>query len=143
MASKPCQAKTAAGKPCRAAAGPDGLCYLHANPEKARLLGQIGGRKNRQKLLEPTSRSPVTTTDLQNILADAIQDVRSKQLTPRVASSIAQLCNALHRIGPAAELEARVKKLEEVLAERQRTAVDAKVETDGSVADDRDDARSE
>jgi hypothetical protein len=116
MASKTCRGTTVAGTPCRAAAGPNGLCFFHAHPEKVRSLGQEGGSKNRQKLPEPVSRSPWTAADLQNILADAIQGVRSKNLTPRVASSIAQLCNALHRIGPAAELEARVKKLEEVLS---------------------------
>jgi Family of unknown function (DUF5763) len=42
-----CQARTKSGNPCRAAATAGGLCYFHANPNKASELGQIGGRKNR------------------------------------------------------------------------------------------------
>jgi len=39
-----CQGQTKAGKPCRAAATSGGLCYFHANPNKAAELGRIGGR---------------------------------------------------------------------------------------------------
>ena len=39
-----CKAKTKSGKPCRAAATEGGLCFFHANPDKASELGRIGGR---------------------------------------------------------------------------------------------------
>jgi len=35
-----CKARTKAGKPCRAAATAGGLCFFHANPEKASELGR-------------------------------------------------------------------------------------------------------
>ena len=39
-----CQGRTKSGKPCRAAATAGGLCFFHANPNKASELGRIGGR---------------------------------------------------------------------------------------------------
>ena len=45
-----CQGKTRAGAACRAPAGSGGLCFFHANPDSARTLGQIGGRKNRRSV---------------------------------------------------------------------------------------------
>jgi hypothetical protein len=50
---------------------------------------------------------------------DAIRDVRSKEITPRTASALAQLCNAAHRVLPTADLEARLAKLEQQLAEQE------------------------
>jgi len=41
-----CKANTKEGRPCRAAATEGGLCFFHANPNKAVELGRIGGRKN-------------------------------------------------------------------------------------------------
>ena len=43
-----CKGKTRTGAACRAPAGSGGLCFFHANPDSARALGQIGGRKNRE-----------------------------------------------------------------------------------------------
>jgi len=41
-----CKALTKKGQPCRAAATAGGLCFFHANPNKASELGRIGGRSN-------------------------------------------------------------------------------------------------
>ena len=41
-----CHGRTKDGKPCRAAATAGGLCFFHANPNKASELGRIGGRRN-------------------------------------------------------------------------------------------------
>ena len=43
-----CKTKTKSGKPCRAAATAGGLCFFHANPDKASELGRIGGRSKRR-----------------------------------------------------------------------------------------------
>lgn len=45
-----CKALTKDGKPCKAPPTAGGLCYFHANPDQVRLLGRIGGRKNRGEL---------------------------------------------------------------------------------------------
>ena len=63
--------------------------------------------------------------DLRDILAEVIRDVRSKKITPRTAGALSQLCNSLHRILPATDLEARLARLEQQLAEQEsRTPVD-------------------
>jgi hypothetical protein len=116
-----CKATTKSGAPCRAQAGVNGLCYLHARPERARLLGQVGGRKNRQQLPEPPT-GPFSATDLRSTLADAIRGVQAKTLTPRAASAIAQLCNSAKSLLMSAELEDRVAALEQQLAEQHRAA---------------------
>jgi len=111
-----CSAKTKTGAPCRAPASSQGLCFFHANPEKAPVLGQIGGRKNRSRLPEPSVAGPLSAAGLRDILAEAICDVRSKKITPRTASALSQLSNSLCRVLPTADLEARVARLELQLA---------------------------
>ena len=129
-----CKATTKSGAPCRAQSGVNGLCYLHARPERARLLGQIGGRKNRQQLPEPPT-GPFSATDLRNILAETIRGVQSKTLVPRAASTIAQLCNSARTLLATAELEDRVARLEQQLAEQHRAAPDPiEADTNGSAA---------
>ena len=120
-----CNGHTKAGALCRAPAGNGGLCFFHANPDKAHALGQIGGRKNRSQLPEPAAAGPLSAADLRDILVEAIRDVRSKKITPRTAGALSQLCNSLHRILPATDLEARLARLEQQLAEQEsRTPVD-------------------
>lgn len=121
-----CNGKTKAGAPCRAPAGPDGFCFFHGHPDKAHALGQIGGRKNRSRLPEPPPAGSLTAADLRDILVDAIRDVRSKRMPPRVASALSQLCNSAHRLLQTADLENRLAKLEQQLAElASPTAVDS------------------
>jgi hypothetical protein len=114
-----CNGKTKAGAPCRAPASSGGLCFFHANPDKAHILGQIGGRKNRSQLPEPPALGSLSAGDLRDILAEAIQDVRSKKITPRTAGALAQLCNSLHRVLQTADREARLARLEQQLTEQE------------------------
>jgi hypothetical protein len=87
--------------------------------------GMIGGRKNRSKLPEPPAPGSLSATDLRDTLAEAIRDVRSKKITRRTASALSQLCNSLHRILQTIDIEARLAKLEQQLAEQgSRTSVD-------------------
>jgi hypothetical protein len=131
-----CKALTKAGAPCRAQAGVNGLCYLHARPERARLLGQVGGRKNRQQLPEPPT-GPFTLTDLRNTLANTIRGVESKTITPRAAGAIAQLSNSMKSMLVADELEDRVARLEQQLAEQPRASADpSEAETEGNTVAD-------
>jgi hypothetical protein len=124
MAKITCKGKTTAGAACRAPAGAGGLCFFHANPDKAHTLGQIGGRKNRAQLPEPPAAGSLSAADLRDILVEAIHDVRSKKITPRTAGALAQLGNCLHRVLQTADLEARLARLEQQLAEQEsRTSV--------------------
>jgi hypothetical protein len=114
-----CNGKTKTGAPCRAPAGSEGLCFFHANPEQAHTLGQLGGRRNRSKLPEPPPAGSLTAADLCDVVAEAIRDVRSKKMPPRVASALSQLANSAHRLLQTAALENRLAKLEQQLAEQE------------------------
>lgn len=124
-----CKAKTKSGAACRAPAGPGGLCFFHANPDKAQTLGQIGGRKNRSQLPENPAASSLSAADLAGILAEAIRDVRSNKMAPRTASALSQLCNSAHRIHQTADVEARLARLEQQLVEQES---EASVDTDST-----------
>src|ERR1039458_96725 len=71
-----CNGKTKAGAPCRAPASSGGLCFFHANPDKAHILGQIGGRKNGSQLLEPPALGSLSAGDLRDILPAPMQEGR-------------------------------------------------------------------
>jgi hypothetical protein len=123
-----CKAKTITGKACRAPAGAEGLCFFHAHPDRARSLGQIGGRKNRRtSMLDLQVPDNMTATDLRNVTAGAIRSLLSGELGTREATALAQLCNSLYRALPGADLEARLAKLEQQLAEQRGRA-----ESDGT-----------
>ena len=114
-----CQGRTKSDRPCRAPASAGGLCFFHANPAKARTLGQIGGRRNRSKLPETPAAGSLSAADLRDTLAEAIRDVRSKKITPRTASALSQLCNSLHRILQTADIEARLAELEQKFTDQE------------------------
>ena len=106
---------------------PSGLCFLHENPGKAHTLGRIGGRKNRAQPPEPIAAASLSAGGLCDILAQTIHDVRSKKIHP-LGLAIAQLSNAGHRVLPIADLEVRLARLEQQLAEqksRSSTITDA------------------
>lgn len=116
-----CQGTTKAGKPCRAPASVGGLCFLHANPAQARELGRIGGRKNRQQTQAPPPASSMTIAEVNEVLIEAVNGVRSNKLSAKRAGALVQLCTALMKTLPAADLEARVTRLEEQSAEQAVT----------------------
>ena len=120
MAKKPCTGRTTTGEACRAPAVQGDLCYFHADPNRARTLGRIGGSKNRAPLPEPPAAGSLNMGNLRDILAETIYDVRAKKISPRIGGALAQLCNAAHRILQTADLEARLARLEQQLAEQQR-----------------------
>lgn len=111
-----CQGTTKTGDPCKAPASTGGLCFLHANPARARELGRIGGRKNRQQTQTPPSTSSMTITEVNEVLVEAVDGVRSNKLSARRALALVQLCTALMKTLPAADLEARVTRLEDQVA---------------------------
>lgn len=113
-----CSSKTRTGASCRAPAGPDGLCFFHAHPDLTHTLGQIGGQKNRSQVCESPTLEPLSLANLLNILSEAIREVGSRKMTPRNAAALAQLSNSLHRVLPTADLESRVARMEQQLAEQ-------------------------
>ena len=114
---KTCKGKTRKGATCRAPAGSGGLCFFHANPDSARALGQIGGRKNRRSVVDLQVPEIMTAADVCQVTGQAIRLLLSGELHAREASALAQLCNSLYRVIPTADLEARVTTLEEQVAQ--------------------------
>jgi hypothetical protein len=114
-----CKGRTKAGKPCRAAATEGGLCFFHANPNKASELGRIGGRSNRHAAAG--GGDPLPTLDnavaIRDTVARLIADVIASKVHPRVASGLAPLMNLQLRAIETANLELRVEKLEKLLAQ--------------------------
>jgi hypothetical protein len=127
MANNLCQGKTISGTACRAPAGASGLCFFHANPDKTRALGQIGGQKNRSQVAEPIAVGSLTATGMLDVLAKAMEGVLSNTMAARNAAAIAQLCKSARLMLPMADREARLFRLEQRLAEQEH---DTSVDTD-------------
>jgi hypothetical protein len=109
-----CAGKTKAGAGCGAAAGPGGLCFFHANPDSAKTLGQIGGRRNRRTtVVDLQIPGTMTAADVRSVIAQAIRLLLAGELKARDASALAQLCNSLNRAIPVADLEGRLQALED------------------------------
>jgi hypothetical protein len=112
-----CQGRTKSGNPCRAAATAGGLCYFHANPNKASQLGRIGGSKKKGHAVEGSE--PLPTVDnaiaVRDLVARLISDVHSGKVHPKVAAGLAPLMNLQLRAIETSNLEIRVEKLEKLL----------------------------
>ena len=113
-----CQGRTKSRKPCRAAATEGGLCYFHANPNKASELGRIGGRKNRRVPADAVTSLPTLDSALavRDAAAQVIADVYAGKLNPRIASSLSPLLSLQLRAIETSELERRLAALEKRFA---------------------------
>jgi hypothetical protein len=122
-----CKGKTKKGKPCRAAATEGGLCFFHANPDKAVELGRMGGMTNRHVLAEDMPPLPKldSATAVRDIAARLIADVYAGTLHPRTAASLAPLLHLQLRVLENINIEQRLAKLE-------RMAKDSEASGDGS-----------
>lgn len=114
-----CHGKTKSGGPCRAASTAGGLCFFHANPQKASELGQIGGRKNRH--LQQGSADPLPALNsaqaVRETVARLIADVYSGKLSPRIATGLAPLLNLQLRAIDITDVQRRLASLERRFAE--------------------------
>jgi hypothetical protein len=116
-----CKARTKSGKPCRAAATAGGLCFFHANPNKASELGRIGGRSKRRASGENPDPLPTLDTALavRDTVARLIADIYAGRVHPRIAAGLAPLMNLQLRAIETADFEQRVAKLEKRLAQAE------------------------
>jgi hypothetical protein len=116
-----CKAKAKSGKPCGAAATASGLCFFHANPDKASELGRIGGRKNRHAAGEVVDPLPTLDNALavRDTVARLITDVYAGKINPRIASGLAPLLNLQMRAIETTDFERRLAKLEKLSAEAE------------------------
>jgi hypothetical protein len=122
-----CKGQAKTGEPCRAAAMSGGLCFFHANPNKAAELGRIGGRKKSR--LPVGVVDPLPRLDKASAVRDAVEkliaDVYAGRLHPRVAAGLAPLLSLQLRAVEATDLEWRIDTIEKLLvkaadAERKR-----------------------
>jgi uncharacterized protein DUF5763 len=129
-----CKALKTDGKPCKAPPTKNGLCYFHANPDQARVLGQKGGRKNRYQVTDVVVPERITGAALGTVLDRTLGELLAGRLDPRVATAVAQLVNMRRRVTETVDLETRVSELERKLADQGNTAADKA----GVAADDSD-----
>ncbi len=113
-----CKARAKNGNPCRAAATEGGLCFFHANPDKASELGRKGGIKSHSRVPENAYPLPKleTATAVREVLAQLIPDVLGGKIHPSIATSSATLLNLQLRAIETSNLEARIAKLEKLTA---------------------------
>jgi hypothetical protein len=117
-----CRCRTKEGKPCHAAATEGGLCFFHANPNKASELGRIGGRSKRHAAAEgwdplPPLDTPIAVRDRVDRL---FADVYSGKLRSSVARDLAPLLSLQLRVTDVTEktdVVEKIAKLQQQLAE--------------------------
>ena len=111
-----CQSMTKSGKPCRAAATEGGLCFFHANPNKAVELGRIGGKKNG---LLRVGLDPLPNLDnaiaIRDTVARLLSDVYAGKLHPRIAAGLAPLMHLQLRVVQKTEFEKGLARVERLL----------------------------
>ena len=117
-----CKGRTKSGRPCRAAATPGGLCFFHANPDKASELGRIGGRGNRHAAGE--NADPLPTLDnamaVRDTVARLIADVYGGKVHPRIAAGLAPLLSMRLRAIETTDVERRLAQLEKAMAKTSK-----------------------
>jgi hypothetical protein len=96
-----------------------GLCYFHANPDKARELGRIGGRRNRRSADQTGDPLPTLDTAMavRDTVARLIADVYAGRINPRTAAGLAPLLNLQMRAIESTDVEQRLAKLEKLSEE--------------------------
>jgi hypothetical protein len=109
-----CKAKTKEGKPCRAAATEGGLCFFHANPNKAAELGRVGGKRSRHPFTDTVDprRGLKSMKDVRDAVDQLIENLYAGKISPRIAGCVAPLLNLQMRAIQATDLEMRIRKLE-------------------------------
>ena len=96
---KRCKGVTRSGTPCTAWAMEGGLCYFHANPDKAAELGRKGGLRDRhtyEQSNEPVA-PPESAADVKRMLAETMAEVKAGKTDPKVANTVAYLATVLLR----------------------------------------------
>jgi len=88
-----CKGRTKAGINCRAATTDGGLCYFHANPNKASELGRIGGRSHRHAVAEGGDALPPLDNAVvfRDAVGRVIADVLTGKIHPKVAAVLPPL----------------------------------------------------
>ena len=121
-ASSRCQANAKSGEPCRAAATAGGLCFFHANPNKASELGRIGGKNKRPAGTQSVDPLPKLekASAVQEAVDRLVADVYAGKVEPRVATGLASLLSLQLRAILITNLERRLDKVERLLSKPEK-----------------------
>jgi general stress protein YciG len=110
-----CRAATKAGRPCAAPAIRSGIyCALHNDPDRAAQLGRKGGANNR-KVYEGNEgeiRPPQNACDVKNLLAEAMAEIRTGRMDPKLGTTLGYLGVSLLKAIETSDIEERLEKLE-------------------------------
>jgi hypothetical protein len=102
----------------RAAASAGGLCFFHANPNKAVELGRIGGKKNGHLRVGLDPQPGVDSAmAIRATVARLISDVYAGKASPRIAAGLAPLMHLQLRVLEKTEFEKRLGRLERRMRE--------------------------
>jgi hypothetical protein len=114
-----CKGKTKAGNPCRAAATAGGLCFFHANPNRAAELGRKGGRSKRHVTEDGSDPLPAleSVQAVRAFVARLLHEVYFGETHPSVVRGLAPLLYLQLRVMHDAEIEERLSKLEQELSQ--------------------------
>src|SRR5262252_7872773 len=76
-----------------------GLCYFHANPDKAVELGRNGGRHRKQTYEQSTEHiaPPASAADVRRMLAETMAEVKAGRMDPKAANTVAYIATVLLR----------------------------------------------
>jgi len=76
-----------------------GLCYFHANPDKAAELERNGGRHRKQTYEQATEHiaPPESAADVRRMLAETTAEVKAGRMDPKVANTVAYVGTVLLR----------------------------------------------
>ena len=108
-----CRAKNKAGKPCGApAVGDTNRCVMHSG--RAAELGSKGGRRRAAHSPDGLKEfsAPKSASDLRDLLAQSIVEIRTGKLDPKLANSISYLGSGFLRAIEVSDLESRLAALE-------------------------------
>ena len=97
--------------------GYDGLCYSHANPDKASELGKRGGRAkgptgSAGAAAEYIARPLKSVDDVTKLLGDTINDLRSGTIDSRLANTVGFLATGMLKALQQGDLEGRLRAME-------------------------------
>jgi hypothetical protein len=117
-----CKAQAKSGNPCRAAATAGGLCFFHANPDKASELGRIGGRSKHPSVAEGADPLPKLETAgaVQEAVGKLFADVHAGKVHPKIAARLTPLLRLQLQAIKTTDLERRI-------AECEKQAVEARL----------------
>ena len=96
-----CKGTKKNGTACTAWATEGGLCYFHANPDKAAELGRNGGRRRQHTFEQPTEpvAPPESAAEVRRMLAEVMADIRAGKMDPKLGTTLGYVGTALLRGG--------------------------------------------